>query len=72
MAAWELWEKAMVPSLLSGAGTWMGISNVEIDRLDRVQDFFWRLMLRVPESCPKVALRAETGMTGMKHRVWQA
>jgi hypothetical protein len=24
MAAWELWEKAMVPSLLSGAGTWVG------------------------------------------------
>ena len=24
MAAWELWERAMVPSLLSGAGTWFG------------------------------------------------
>ena len=24
MAAWELWEKALVPSLLSGAGTWVG------------------------------------------------
>ena len=22
MAAWELWEKALIPSLLSGAGTW--------------------------------------------------
>ena len=28
--------------------------------------------MQVPESCPKVALRAETGMMGMKHRVWQA
>ena len=56
MAAWELYEKAMVPSLLSGVGTLMGISNVEIDRLDSVQDIFWRLMLCVPESCPKVAL----------------
>ena len=29
------------------------------------------VMLRVPESCPWIALRAETGMTGMKHRIWQ-
>ena len=24
----------------------------------------------MPESCPRSALRAETGMIGMKHRVW--
>ena len=23
-AAWELWERALLPSLLSGAGTWLG------------------------------------------------
>ena len=38
MAAWHLWERAMVPSLLSGA---------------------------------KIALRAETRMIGMKHRIWE-
>ena len=27
-------------------------------------------MLEVPESCPRIALRAETRMIGMKHRVW--
>jgi hypothetical protein len=27
--------------------------------------------LRVPESCPKVALRCETKMLGMKWRVWE-
>ena len=26
--------------------------------------------MEVPESCPKIALRAETRMLGMKHRVW--
>ena len=72
MAAWELWEKAMIPSLLSGAGTWVGMGSTEIDRLDGIQNFFWRVMMQVPESCPKVALRAETGMMGMKQRVWQA
>ena len=24
VAAWELWERALLPSLLSGAGTWLG------------------------------------------------
>ena len=71
MAAWELWERALVPSLLSGAGTWMGITSMEEDKLDRLQDFFWRVMLRVPDSCPKVALRSETKMIGMKYRIWQ-
>ena len=56
MAAWELWEKAMVPSLLLGAGTWTGITSTEIESLDKMQDFFWRVMLRVPESCPRIAL----------------
>ena len=71
MAAWELWEKAMLPSLLSGAGTWVGITEKEIEKCDKLQDMFWRVMLEVPESCPKVALRAETRMIGMKHRIWE-
>ena len=37
---------------------------------DNIQNFFWRVVLRVPESCPKLALRCETGMIGMKWRVW--
>ena len=71
MCAWELWEKAMVPSLLSGAGTWVGATNEEYERCDRIQDMFWRVMLEVPESCPRIALRAETRMVTMKYRVWQ-
>ena len=71
MAAWELWERAMVPSLLAGAGTWVGATSVEYDRCDKLQNMFWRIMMEVPESCPKIALRAETRMLGMKYRVWQ-
>ena len=28
-------------------------------------------MFKVPESCPRIALRAETRMMSMKHRIWQ-
>jgi hypothetical protein len=70
MAAWELWERAIVPSLLSGSGTWVGITDPEVERCDKLQDMFWRVMLEVPESCPKIALRAETRMIAMKYRIW--
>ena len=55
IAAWELWEKAMVPSLLSGAGTWFGPKGgkLAIDMCENLQNFYWRVMLKVPESCPK-------------------
>ena len=63
----EAWE--MVPSLLSGAGIWVAATSVEYDRCDKLQDMYWRIMMEVPESCPKIALRAETRMLGMKYRV---
>ena len=71
MAAWELWEKALVPTLLSGAGTWLGNIDKTAELCDNLQNFFWRVMFSVPESCPKIALRSETGMLGMKWRIWQ-
>ena len=73
IAAYELWERALVPSLLSGAGTWFGTDGgkAAIDLCDQIQNFYWRVMLSVPESCPKLALRCETGMLGMKWRIWQ-
>ena len=71
MAAWEIWEKALIPSLLSGSGTWFGTCQDTVNLCDELQNFFWRVMLGVPESCPKIALRSETQMLGMKWRIWQ-
>ena len=73
MAAWVLWERALVPALLSGAGTWFGLRECKkaVELCESLQNFFWRVMLKVPESCPKLALRCETGMMGMKWRIWQ-
>ena len=39
------------------------------ERLEDLQLFFVRLILRVPVSTPKAALRSETGLRSMKHRV---
>ena len=58
-------------TLLAVAGTWTGITIVEVDKLDWLQDFFWRVILKVTESCPHIALQVKTRMIGMKHCIWQ-
>ena len=62
-----------MPALLSGAGTWFGLRECKeaIDLCESLLNFFWRMMLKVPDSCPKLVLRCETGMLGMKWRIWQ-
>ena len=69
-AAWELWERALVPSLLSGAGTWTVDIRKAVDKADKLQDFYWRVILGFPESCPKIALRCEPRQIGMQWRIW--
>ena len=68
MAAKYVWEGAIVPSLLSGAGTWVGCTAREEDRCEELQEYFWRTILQVPKGTPKVMLRAETGSMKMKTR----
>ena len=72
MAAWELWEKALIPSLLSGAGTWIGNTEEAISQCNKIQNFYWRTILKVPESCPKLALLCEPNQTDAKWRIWEA
>ena len=71
VAAWVLWERALVPSILAGAGTWLGNIKEAIKLCNSLQDFYWRVVLKVPESCPKLALQCETKMTDMKWRVYE-
>ena len=71
MAAKEIWERAIVPSLLSGAGTWIE-STVEAEEMcEELQELFWRVMMEIPRSTPKVMLTAKTNCMKMKHRIWQ-
>ena len=58
MAAKYLWEGAIVPSLLNGAGTWVGITPREEDMCENLQLMYWRTILQVPIGTPKVMLRA--------------
>jgi hypothetical protein len=71
VAAWELWERALIPSLLSGAGTWLGDIEGAAKLGNTIQSFYWRTILKVPESCPKLCLLCEPNMTDIKWRIWE-
>ena len=70
LGAWDLWNLAVIPSLLNNCSTWVGITSSVVDMLEVAQEKYIRLMLEVPVSTPKVSLRAETGILSMKHRIW--
>ena len=63
MSAWILWEKALVPSLISGAGSWLGDCTKAAELCDSIQQYYWRKILSVPNSTPKITIQA--GMYAM-------
>jgi hypothetical protein len=65
-----LWEACCVPSILSGAGTWVEMTPAAVRRLEALQHWFLRLILRVGPGCPVASLRWETGLLSMELRVW--
>jgi hypothetical protein len=42
-----LWEVCCVPSLLHGAGTWVGITAATEKKLNKLQEWFVRLILQI-------------------------
>ena len=70
MGAWDIWEKAIVPKLLSNCGSWVEISNSTIKVLEETQNLYCRLVFACPGSTPKPALRGQAGLLDMEHRIY--
>ena len=68
--AWIIWECSILQTLLSGCGSWIGIGKKVYDKLDEIQNEYLRMMYSCPPSTPKPALRSQSGMLDMKHRIW--
>jgi hypothetical protein len=66
-----LWEACCVPSLLHGAGTWVEISTETERRLNALQNWFVRLILRVGPGAPTASLCWDTGLRDMGLRIWK-
>ena len=72
MAAIDLYESCIVPSLLTNCGTWTEMTEKEENLLEEIQNMFCRAVLQVPVSSPKPSLSAVFGLTSMKVRVMEA
>ena len=70
-AAKTLWEGAIVPSLLHGAGTWIGSSKETDNICEELQLLFWRTVYQVPKGTPKVMLRTQSTSMKIKQRIWK-
>ena len=60
----------VVPSLLHGCGTWVGITAAIEKKLNDLQLWFARLALQVGKGTPRAALTWETGLLDMQLRIW--
>ena len=60
----------MLPSLLYGASSWLGIDKRTEDLCDELLYIYWRVIFAVPDGTPKISLLAESGTIRTKWRVW--
>ena len=44
VAAWELWEQALIPSLMAGSGTWLGDISEAVKLCIKIQNFYWKII----------------------------
>ena len=48
MGAWDLWNMAIIPSLLNNCGVWTEIDEKTVQRLEDLQNMYVRRVLHVP------------------------
>ena len=68
----DIWEMAIIPSLLNNAGTWTHISGQALESVNKLQNMFLQNLFSVSRSCPKAALCWDTATTMMQVRVEKA
>ena len=66
-----LWESCCVPSLLYNAGSWTGMSKEAEKRLDTLQGWYLRILLRQGPGAPSSAMLWEFSVLSMGRRVWR-
>ena len=70
-AALQLWEACIVPSLLHGAATWVEMSAAAELKLNKLQNWFVRLVLQLGPGAPVAALLWDACLLDMGLRVWR-
>ena len=65
----DLWEVAVVPSLLNNSNSWTSLSKEVFNQCESIQLNFLRSLLSVPKSTPKPALLHQSNTMLMKTRI---
>ena len=68
--AMDLWEPAILPSLLNNFEVWVEITPETEKQLEDLQFKYLCLVLQVGPGTPRPALLSQTGLLGMKFRIW--
>ena len=66
LAGFDLWELAIIPSLLNNAETLVEIIETSMKKLEELQYMFLRIILRTSASTPKIALNSKSRMLPMR------
>ena len=65
----DIWEMALLPSLISNCESWTPLSEKTLKILEEIQYSMFRKLLGVPKSCPAPSLLWEFGAKLMKYRI---
>ena len=68
--AWDIWERAILPSLLANCGSWIGVGKQTYKTLNDLQNMYLRMIYSSPPSTPLQALRTQAGMLDCEHMIW--
>ena len=67
----DIYEMAILPSLLINSDVWICIEEQTISRLEDLQKLMFRHLFAVPASTPTPMLRLDLGSLTMKERIHQ-
>ena len=70
-AGLDIFEMALLPSLLNNSDSWISIDKPTISRLDKLQNTMFRILFAVPNSTPTPMLRFDLGCLSMNERIDQ-
>ena len=65
----DIFEMAILPSLLNNSDVWVGIDEPTVNRLESLQNKMFRQLFAVPDSTPIPMLRFDLGCLTMKERI---
>ena len=70
-AGLEIFEMAIIPSLLNNSSVWIDIGKQSLDKLNTLQNTMFRYLFAVPDGTPTPMLRYDLGSLTMEERVIQ-